>query len=385
MVGERSLRSSCSRVGQDLLAALALLHVDEVHHDDPAQVPEPDLAHDLPHRVEVGLEERVFENPLSHEAAGVHVDGDQGLGLVDDDVAAGGEPDLGAQRALELRGDAVLLEDRVPSVVQAHPRGEVGEELGDEVEGSLELALVVETDRPHVARQQVAQEPLHERGLPVEEGGRRLPGGEGPRFVPGLREVAPVAQEVVAVTALARGARDEAPAPALLPDLLENGLEAAPLLVVVDLPRDAHVLDRGHEDDVAAGQGHVGGDPRPLGAERLLQDLHHHVLPFVQAILDGQGILVDELFGGEQVLRQLLEDVGDVQEGVSLLADVDEGRLHPREDPGHPPFVDVADDAVMGGALDEDLGDGAVLKEGNLRLLRSGADDQVSGHGRSLP
>ncbi len=282
-----------------------------------------------------------------------------------------------------------------------------GEELVHEVQGALELALVVEADRPHVARQEVAQQPLHERGLPVEEGGGRLPGGQGPRLVPGLREVAPVSQEVVAVAALARGAGNEAPAPALLPNLLEDGLEAPPLLVFGDLPRDAHVLDRGHEHDVAAGQGDVGGDARPLGAERLLQHLHDHVLPFAQAILDGQGIRIDELaagrkgtprseypgaasrrlqlFGGEEVLRQLLEDVGDVQEGVAFLADVDEGRLHPGEDPGHPPLVDVAHDAVVGLALDEDLGHGAILKERDLRLLGSGADDQVSGHGRSLP
>jgi hypothetical protein len=60
----------------------------------------------------------------------------------------------------------------------------------------------------------------------MEEGRGRLPGGQGPRLVPGLREVAPVAQEVVAVAALARGAGDEAPASALLADLLELGTRA---------------------------------------------------------------------------------------------------------------------------------------------------------------
>ena len=116
-------------------------------------------------------------------------------------------------------------------------------------------------------------------------------------------------------------------------------------------------------------------------------------MPFAQAVLDGQGIRIDEraaagrlnLLGREQVLGQLLEDVGHVQEGVALLADVDEGRLHPGQDPGHPPLVDVPRDAPVGLALDEDLRDDPVLKERDLRLLRGGADDQVSGHGRSLP
>ena len=39
---------------------------------------------------------------LADEAAGVDVDRDQRLGLVDHDVAAGRQPDLRAQRALEL-------------------------------------------------------------------------------------------------------------------------------------------------------------------------------------------------------------------------------------------------------------------------------------------
>ena len=47
--------------GHHLLAALALLHVDEVHDDDAAQVAQADLAHDLLHRLQVGLEDRLLQ------------------------------------------------------------------------------------------------------------------------------------------------------------------------------------------------------------------------------------------------------------------------------------------------------------------------------------
>src|SRR5207245_32144 len=97
--------------GHHLLPALAPPHVDEVDDDDAAQVPQPDLVHQLLHRLEVGLEDRLLELVLPRVAAGVDVDRHQGLGLVDHDVAAGVEPYLGAQGALEGGGHAVLLED----------------------------------------------------------------------------------------------------------------------------------------------------------------------------------------------------------------------------------------------------------------------------------
>ena len=76
-------------------AILALVHVDEVDDDDAAQIAQPDLAHDLRDGIEVGLDDGVFEaRRLADIFAGVDVDGDQRFGLVDDDVAAGLQPDL---------------------------------------------------------------------------------------------------------------------------------------------------------------------------------------------------------------------------------------------------------------------------------------------------
>src|SRR6185503_13877494 len=65
--------------------------------------------------------------------------------------------------------------------------------------------------------------------------------------------------------------------------------------------------------------------------------------------------------------------------------DGDEGGLHAGQYAGDAPLVDVTDVAASGLALDEDLGDGAVLEEGHPRLAGGGADDEVLGHGRSLP
>jgi hypothetical protein len=99
--GARSTFSSSSRAWAiTRLRLLALVHVDEVDDDDAAEVAQANLADDLGDGVEVGLDDGVFEaRRLADVLAGVDVDGDQRFGLVDDDGAAGLEPDLG-RRAL---------------------------------------------------------------------------------------------------------------------------------------------------------------------------------------------------------------------------------------------------------------------------------------------
>ena len=268
-----------------------------------------------------------------------------------------------------------------------------------------------------VVGEDVAQQPLHEAQLAVQEGGRALARGLRAHLVPGAREEAHVALEVLLAVAGPHRARDEPAAPALLAQVLEDRLQPAPLLVVHDLARDADVLDGRHEDEIAAGQGHVGGDARPLLAERLLDHLHEHFLSRLEHLLDGgrpvvvrggggpaaravagrRGFLArgrarvaggrrpPRLLGGEEVLVELLDDVGHVEERVALLADVDERGLHPGEDPGHLPLIEVSDDAAVGFPLDEDLGDDSVVQERDLGLLGGAADDEVLGHGRSLP
>ena len=70
--------------------AAFVLHVDEVENDDPAKVAQAYLTNDLLDRFQVRLDDGVLEpaGPLADVAPGVHVDGDQGFGLVDDQVAA---------------------------------------------------------------------------------------------------------------------------------------------------------------------------------------------------------------------------------------------------------------------------------------------------------
>ena len=63
------------------------------------------LTNDLHRGLEVDLEHRLLERLRTDELAGVDIDRHQGLGLVDDQVAAGSQPHLWAQDFFQLTVD----------------------------------------------------------------------------------------------------------------------------------------------------------------------------------------------------------------------------------------------------------------------------------------
>ena len=71
----------------DLVAVLLAVHVDEVDDDDAAYVPKAQLRHHLVDGLQVDAKRGVFEGRRTDELPRVDVDGHQGFGLVDDQVA----------------------------------------------------------------------------------------------------------------------------------------------------------------------------------------------------------------------------------------------------------------------------------------------------------
>jgi hypothetical protein len=70
-------------------------------------------------------------------------------------------------------------------------------------------------------------------------------------------------------------------------------------------------------------------------------------------------------------------DVGDVEEGGALEADVDERRLHPGQHASDLAGVDVADPAALERSLDVQLLDRTVLDDGDAGFLRRPVNQDV--------
>src|SRR6185369_16540861 len=88
-------------------------HVDEVDHDDAAKIAQADLPDNFFNGIHVGLEDRVFQTGrLPDILAGVDIDRNQRLGLVDHDIATALQPDFRLQRFVDLGIKAELLKQR---------------------------------------------------------------------------------------------------------------------------------------------------------------------------------------------------------------------------------------------------------------------------------
>ena len=274
--------------GHHPVAVAAVLHVDEVDDDDAAEVAQPDLAHDLLDGVQVGLDDGVFQarGALAHVLAGVDVDGHQRLGVVDDDVAARLQPDLGLQGPVDLPLHAHLVEDGGVLGVELDAVGERGLEVRHELDHLGVLFFVVDPDALVLLGEMVAQQALHQAQVMVEQGGRGALLRPHPDVVPELDQVVDVLPQVLVRAAAGGGADDEAAADGAL-ELEQHSPQARPLLGGADLARDPHVLDGGHEHQVAPRQGDVRGDARALLAHLFLGDLHDDFLPGPQQLRDG--------------------------------------------------------------------------------------------------
>jgi hypothetical protein len=103
---------------------------------------------------------------------------------------------------------------------------------------------------------------------------------------------------------------------------------------LLDLLRDADVLVLRQVDQHAAGDRDLGRQARALGADRILDHLHGQHLAVEQDLLDRVGRhCCCHCAAIAAVVGTGFPDVGHVQEGGALQADVDEGRLHARQHP----------------------------------------------------
>ncbi len=106
----------------DLRVVAVLLHVDEVDDDEARQVAQPQLARDFLRRLDIGAQRGLFDVALAGGAAGVDVDRDQRLGLVEHDVAAGAQMHHRLVDRRDLALDLVALEQRLRLVaIGLHP------------------------------------------------------------------------------------------------------------------------------------------------------------------------------------------------------------------------------------------------------------------------
>jgi len=123
----------------------------------------------------------------------------------------------------------------------------------------------------------------------------------------------------------------------------------------------------------------LGGQARALGADRILDHLDRQHLAVEQGALDRGG------GDAGPFMAARFPDVGHVQEGGAFQADVDEGRLHPRQHAHHLAEVDVPGQPARQGPFDVQFLNGPLQDERDARLLRGDVDEDVFVHWSAGP
>ena len=136
---------------------------------------------------------------------------------------------------------------------------------------------------------------------------------------------------------LCHGADDEASRQPLGKELLQSVAQVFALGLVLDALRDADMRILRQIDEQPPGKTDLRGEPRSLGADRVLDHLHQQRLALVQDALD-RAVFVT------MAVLAMFPDVGDVQKRRALEPDFDKSRLHPGEHARDAADVDVADE-----------------------------------------
>ena len=216
----------------------------------------------------------------------VDIDRDQGLGVVDDDAAAGGQLHLVSVSRLDLALDLEAGEER--DVVGVHlqpPLCVRGHETLHVLLRLLEGGLVVDQHLADVVREVVAHGAGDGIALAEDQERGRAVFRRGFDLLPLRLQVIEVPLQLLDGAADAGGTDDRAHA---VGDLqLAHDLTHLVAVLALDPARDAtgaRVVR--HQDEEASGQADEGGESGALVAAFLLLDLHDEVLPFGEQLAD---------------------------------------------------------------------------------------------------
>ena len=351
-------------------------HVDEIHHQQPAQVAQTQLTADLPGGFQVGLVGGLFLALLPGGLGAVHVDGGQRFGGIDADRASRGEVDLTSVDGFDLFLEAVAREQRLAIRVQRDVALGTGHHRAEIVRCVFRCLPGIDGDLVELRGVVVADHADDQVTLLVEQRGPLGPS----RF---LVDTFVQLEQAIEVTAERRlglvepgGAHDVSVAFGDI-ELGDQILDLGAHLLVLDLPADAPGARVGHQHHEPASQRDIGGECGALVADGVAGDLYQDGPPPADDIADAGPTLAPGF-----LVVVLARDVVHGQESLAGDPDLHETGIEARLGVGDRAFVDIAFDQVV--ALGEDLEsfEFSVTNDSRAHFFGPGCVDQHhEGHG----
>ncbi len=308
-------------------------HVDEVDHDQAADVTQTQLTGDFLSRFKVGLQGGFFDVAAFGGTRRVDVDGHQGFGRIDNDGATGRQFDNALEGGFDLAFDLEAVEQRNAVFVQLDLAGVLRHYLADEGQGFFLGFDAVDQDFADVLAQVIADGADDDVAFLVDKERRRTIQGRFLDGGPQLQQVIEVPLHFFAAAAKAGSANDQAHIG--WSDQAVQRFTQFVAFFAFDTARNAtgaRVVR--HQDQIATGKADESGQGCALVATFFFLDLNDNFLAFAQDVLD-----IDAAFRG--FLEVLAGDFLEGQKAVALRAEIDKGSLKAGFDTSDPAFIDV--------------------------------------------
>ena len=351
-------------------------HVDEVHHDQAADITQAQLAGDFIRRFQVGVQGGFLNVRALGGPGGVDIDGYQRFGGIDDNGTTGRQFHFTLEGGLDLGFDLEAGKERGLIAVQLDLVLEVLHDLLHEALGLVVDFFGVDQDFANVLAQIIANGADDDVGFLVDQEGRlAFPGGiiNG---IPQLQQVVQVPLQFFGATAQPCGANND-------PHFIGDGQRAQgflELLAFLTLNATGNTAGPGvvgHQYQIAAGQADEGGEGGAFIAALFFGHLDNDFLAFLDDFLDVDATL--DIF--RVFLEVLAGNFLEREKTVAFSAEVHEGGFQGGFYPGDLAFVDVGLFLFAGSVFDIQVIQPLAVDQCHPNLFRVSGVNKHTFHG----
>ena len=180
------------------MAIAALFHVDQIEHDDAAEIAQANLARNLFDGFHVRAGDRVFETrgAAPDEFAGVHVDRHQRFGLIDHQITAGFQPDARLNRFINLDLHSKCFQDWLVARVELDALDQARLHPIHKLDDALVLVFRIDANGGEVFRELIAQNSLHQIQITMDQRRRLSLLGVFANVLPRAQQIASIGAQI---------------------------------------------------------------------------------------------------------------------------------------------------------------------------------------------
>ncbi len=318
-----------------LAAVFGFFHVDEIDHDQPAQITQPGLAGHLVGGFQVGAGGGFFDVAALDGAGRVHVHGHQCFGLVDHDGTAAGQLHRAGVGGFDLVLDLEAAEQWCVVAVTLHAVPVFGHHMVHELVGLLEDVVGVDQDFADVTVEVIANGADDQAGFLVDQVRAFAAFGCAVNGRPEFEQVIQIPLQFIGIAANASSTGNDAHAAWIL-KLIKCLLEFLPVFSLDASADTAATRVVGHQHHVTSCQAHERGECGTLVATFFFFHLDNEFLAFANHVLNA--CLAD----GYARCKVLAGNFLEWQKTMTVFAIVNKAGFQAGLNPGDHRFVDVA-------------------------------------------